>query len=677
MKLKTVEETPLFIRSKPNNPIILNTYLGVTMNSKLFFKMLLLLILPIFLYSENIEKEPVKLIKVETKEQTKDLQIEENTNTTEVKTQEEIAKSPIEKQIEEQNKLLEDVIKNINSEKYLTSSIDIKAYKKEISLLTNKININRIEKNTLAVKRDEIKKTYLKQEYNYEQTLKNIVLAKQEYKDKKYFENLIKNNLKSLEKDQELVDKNTKLYDEESKNKNTISNAFSENYIELHNQTHIQTFVLEYLLENMSSFRKTNFFIDEFNLQYLVNKIDSIYGISFISGLTSYHLKFSIGQIVVVIFIMGILRLLNLKIISLIANLIARFFVRSKDADSESIRQYLRMSIDTPLKYSLYLLGIQISVFILVDDPILIETIMPWINTTYMALLTWGLYAILNNSINIYAHTLLEKYPNVRKEMIVFILRIIKIILILLVILFLFTQLGIDIKAIAASLGVGGIAIALASKDTLANFFSSLNIMTDNSFSQGDWIKTSNVEGTVVDIRMRTTRIRTFDNAMITVPNTQLANTPIINWSKRKIGRRIKMTLGITYDSQMKDIVQLKKDIFEMLDNHPNIASNKNIQESHSRRFEAIKKEDLQGIKRTLLVYIDAYGASSIDILIYCFSRSPDWEEWLITKEDVLVKLEALVKKNNCDFAYPTQTIMLKKEEEIIDPISEKLSSMS
>ena len=647
------------------------------MNSKLFFKMLLLLILPIFLYSENIEKEPVKLIKVETIEQTKDVQIEENTNTTEVKTQEEIAKSPIEKQIEEQNKLLEDVIKNINSEKYLTSSIDIKAYKKEMSLLTNKININRIEKNTLAVKRDEIKKTYLKQEYNYEQTLKNIVLAKQEYKDKKYFENLIKNNLKSLEKDQELVDKNTKLYDEESKNKNTISNAFSENYIELHNQTHIQTFVLEYLLENMSSFRKTNFFIDEFNLQYLVNKIDSIYGISFISGLTSYHLKFSIGQIVVVIFIMGILRLLNLKIISLIANLIARFFVRSKDADSESIRQYLRMSIDTPLKYSLYLLGIQISVFILVDDPILIETIMPWINTTYMALLTWGLYAILNNSINIYAHTLLEKYPNVRKEMIVFILRIIKIILILLVILFLFTQLGIDIKAIAASLGVGGIAIALASKDTLANFFSSLNIMTDNSFSQGDWIKTSNVEGTVVDIRMRTTRIRTFDNAMITVPNTQLANTPIINWSKRKIGRRIKMTLGITYDSQMKDIVQLKKDIFEMLDNHPNIASNKNIQESHSRRFEAIKKEDLQGIKRTLLVYIDAYGASSIDILIYCFSRSPDWEEWLITKEDVLVKLEALVKKNNCDFAYPTQTIMLKKEEELIDPISEKLSSMS
>ena len=609
------------------------------MQSKLFFKILLLLILPIFLYSENVKEESISLTK--------------NQNS-------------IERQIQEQNKLLEEVVKNINNEKYLNLTIDKKTYKKEINLLTNKININKIQKNNLAVIRDELKKEYLKQKYDYELTLKNISQAKLEYKDKKYFENLIKSNLKSLEKSQQLLDKNILTYEKESKNKNTVSDTFSENYVELHNQTHVQAFVLEHLLDNMSSFRKTNFFIDEFNLQYLVNKIDSIYGISFISGLTSYHLKFSIGQIVVVLFIISILRLLNLKIISLIANLIARFFVRSKDADSESIREYLKISIDTPLKYSLYLLGIQISVFILVDDPVLIETIMPWINTTYMALLTWGLYTILNNSINIYAHTLLDKYPNVRKEMIVFILRIIKIILILLVVLFLFTQLGIDIKAIAASLGVGGIAIALASKDTLANFFSSLNIMTDNSFSQGDWIKTSDVEGTVVDIRMRTTRIRTFDNAMITVPNTQLANTPIINWSKRKIGRRIKMTLGITYTSKMEDIVNLKNDIRNMLNNHPDIASSKNEEVNHSKRFEAIKKEDLQGIKKTLLVYIDAYGNSSIDILIYCFTKSPEWENWLTTKEDVIVKIEALVKKNNCDFAFPTQTIFVKNDSEIL-----------
>ncbi len=212
-------------------------------------------------------------------------------------------------------------------------------------------------------------------------------------------------------------------------------------------------------------------------------------------------------------------------------------------------------------------------------------------------------------------------------------------------------------------MGVGGIAIALAAKDTLANFFASLNIMTDNSFSQGDWIKTNDFEGTVVDIRMRTTRIRTFDNAMITVPNSQIANAHILNWSKRIIGRRIKMSLGVTYENKMDDIVNLKNDIFEMLQNHPKIATNHNIHISRTRAFEATKREDLDGIKNTLLVFIDEFGPSSINILIYCFSRSPDWEDWLHTKQDVMIQIAKLVEKNNCDFAYPTQAIVLKREE--------------
>ena len=624
------------------------------MKFKTFYKILIILMVPLFLYSNNIKNQSTPTVITNDKSSLTDIFEEKDINAENT--------SLIEQQIEERNKLVNTVIQNINNETYLNIDINEEEYKKQIDLLSNKININKIENNSLAVKRDELKKETLKQEYQYKQTLKEIILAKKEYKDKKYIQKLLNTNLEELKKS--LVYSYEELYKEESNNKNSISSAFSTNYIELYNQNHLQTFVLEYLLENMSLYRQTNFIIDEFNLQYLVNKIDSIYGISFISGLTSYYLKFSIGEIAVVISIMLVFRLLNSYIIIFIASLISKFFVKNEDLDGKAIKQYLKESIDSPLKYSLYLLGIQISLYILISDPELITQIMPWINTTYMALLTWGLYAILNNSISIYAHNLLEKYPNVRKEMIVFILRIIKIILILLVILFLFTQLGIDIKAIAASLGVGGIAIALASKDTLANFFGSLNIMTDNSFSQGDWIKTSTVEGTVVDIRMRTTRIRTFDNAMITVPNTELANTHIVNWSKRKIGRRIKMTLGITYQSKMEDIVQLKNDIRDMLENHPQIASSKNSIISHTRRFEAIKREDLDGVKRTLLVYVDAYGASSIDILVYCFSRSPAWEDWLITKEDVLIKIDELVKKNNCDFAYPTQTLMLKNDDE-------------
>lgn len=623
------------------------------MPKKILFKILIILIAPIFIFAQNTQETTVKLIKEETKKENID------TNSLKKSDEETTQNTEEEKQIELQNRLLEEVIENINNESYLTTLNNNNEIKKELNFLTNRININKKQKNSLAVSRDKLRVLYLQEKEIYHNTLKDIIISKQEFKDKKYFEMLLTNTINSLLATP--IHKYTNLYESESKVDNSISKAFTKNYIEAYNQNHTQIFILEHLLDNISKFRKTNFFIDEFNLQYLVNKIDSITGISFVSNLTSYYLKFSIGEIVVVLFIIGFFRLLNTKIISIIANFIAKIFVKREHEDSEAIRQYLRMSIDSPLIYALYTLAIQISIFILIKDPEIIAQIMPWVNTIYMALLTWALYAILNNSINIYAHSLLEKYPNVRKEMIVFILRIIKIILILLVILFLFSQLGIDIKAIAASLGVGGIAIALASKDTLANFFGSLNIMTDNSFSQGDWIKTSNIEGTVVDIRMRTTRIRTFDNAMITVPNSQLANTHIMNWSKRKIGRRIKMSIGITYESKMDDIVNLKNDIYNMLSNHPDIAAPKTTQQSNSRKFEAIKKEDLQGIKRTLLVYIDELDNSSVNILVYCFSRSPNWEDWLITKEDVIVKISELTAKNNCEFAYPTQTLWINK----------------
>ena len=564
----------------------------------------------------------------------------------------------IDEQLALQKQYILNIIKNINNKIYLKT--DINQNKKNVKLLTSKIHINTSKNNTLAVKRDEVQLLILKQQASYENTLKNIIKGKQTFKDKEYFIKLLNNNIIELNK--EILLPYTKTYENEKIKENIVSKQYTKNYIELQKQTNTQSFVLKYLLEHMYLYRQTNFFIDEFNLAYLMSTIDSISFISYLSEFTSYYFNFTIGEIIIVLLIIFFIRILNTRIINIVAGFIAKIFIRKKYDDSEDIRAYLQKTIDRPLVLSLYIFSIHIAIHILIKDPTIIQQILPWINTIYISLLTWTLYSLLNNGINVYANTLLTKYPNVRKEMIIFILRIVKIILILLVILFLFSQLGIDIKAIAASLGVGGIAIALASKDTLANFFGSLNIMTDNSFSQGDWIQTNDVEGTVVDIRMRSTRIRTFDNAMITIPNSQLANTPIRNWSKRKIGRRIKMYLGITYESKMEDIIQLKKDLYDMLENHSKIASPKNIESTKTKKFEAIKKDDLSGVKKTLLVYIDKYNNSSIDILIYCFSKSPAWEDWLVTKEDVLIKISSLVKKNNCSFAYPTQTIMLNKK---------------
>ncbi|MBP9491267.1 MAG: mechanosensitive ion channel family protein [Aliarcobacter sp.] len=620
--------------------------------NKIYHFLFIILFLPIFLFSQEMPTTPIKLL---IKESSKPIEqpIEEITQT-------------IEEQINIQNKLIEDVIKNINNESFLTTLPEKNYYENEILFLNNRINANNLQNNSIAIKRDELRIAFLREKSFYENTLKDIILAKKEFKNKKYFEEILLNNIRLIQDFK--LDDYTLIYENELKNNsNKVSNDFIDNYIELYNQKHTQLFVLQYLYANMQKFRSSNFFIDEFNLKYMINKIDSLKGISFLSSLTSYHLNFSVGEGVVALLIILFFRLINRYVIELIANFVSKIFIKKEIQDEESLIFYLKDAINTPLIYSLYLLSIQISIFILIKDQILINNIMPWINTIYMALLTWAIYSILNNSITIYAQNLLERYQNVRKEMIVFILKIIKVILILVVILFLFTQLGIDVKAILASLGVGGIAIALAAKDTLANFFASLNIMTDNSFSQGDWIKTDDFEGTVVDIRMRTTRIRTFDNAMITVPNSQIANAHILNWSKRIIGRRIKMTVGITYESKMENIVNLKNDIFNMLITHPKIATNNNINISKTKAFEAIKQEDLYGVKNTILVFIDEFGTSSINILVYCFSKSPMWEDWLDTKEEVMIEISKLVEKNSCEFAYPTQAILIKKDEKIED----------
>jgi len=560
----------------------------------------------------------------------------------------------VDEHLNEQVVVANEVINRINKEKLLEQE-KLKKFNDEINYLENRIDINKRENNTLAVKRDEVRILILKEKKAFNDTLKKIVKGKKAYKSKEYFETLLRENIESLQNSP--LDKFRKDYLQQKESYGEISKEFVSNYEELLNQNSQQLFTLKYLLENISSYRKTNFFIDQFNIQYLINTIDSSDYISTLSEFTSYHLKFSIGEVIVVILIMGFFRLLNTRIITLLSSFICKFFIKNCDEDFE---EYLSKSIQRPLVLALYTLSIQISIFILVKDTIFINSIIPWLNTFYLALFTWAIYSFLTNGISNFAQNLVERYPNVRREMIVFILRITKILLIILVILFLFSQLGLDIKAIAASLGVGGIAIALASKDTLANFFGSLNIMTDNSFSQGDWIETNSIEGTVVDIRMRTTRIRTFDNAMITIPNSELANANIKNYSKRKIGRRIDMKIGITYECKMDDIVNLKNDIREMLHEHEDIATEKNAILNVTRKFEAIKREDLQGVKRTLLVFIDEYDKSSINILVYCFSRSPDWEKWLEVKEDVIVQIERLVKKNNCEFAYPTQTLHIK-----------------
>jgi MscS family membrane protein len=199
---------------------------------------------------------------------------------------------------------------------------------------------------------------------------------------------------------------------------------------------------------------------------------------------------------------------------------------------------------------------------------------------------------------------------------------------------------GINVTALFASLGIGGLAFALAAKDAAANLFGSFSLLADKSRRIGEWIKVNGVEGTVEDIGMRTTKIRSFGKSLITVPNQIIANNPIENFSRRGV-RRIKMRIGLTYNTNEKQITKIVEELKYMLHTHENISQ-----------------------KETLIVNFESFGDSGLNIFIYTFTSTSNWLKYLDIREDVHLKIMNIVESNGSSFAFPSQSIYIEKTKD-------------
>jgi MscS family membrane protein len=200
-------------------------------------------------------------------------------------------------------------------------------------------------------------------------------------------------------------------------------------------------------------------------------------------------------------------------------------------------------------------------------------------------------------------------------------------------------NLGYSISGLLASLGIGGLAVALAAKDTLSNIFGSFMIILDRPFHIGDWVKAGDMEGVVEEVGFRSTKIRTFAKTLITVPNNIIANLAIDNFS-RMPNRRIKLNVGVTYETspaQMRRAVSL---IREMLTNHPAI------------------QQDF------FLVNFTDFGASSLDIMVYCFTTTTVWGEYLDARENVCLKIMDILEELGLEIAFPSRSVYLRGEQE-------------
>ena len=252
------------------------------------------------------------------------------------------------------------------------------------------------------------------------------------------------------------------------------------------------------------------------------------------------------------------------------------------------------------------------------------------------ALLIFDIFWALFNIVNIFedkVYNIIGKYGKASREMASFIIKITKVFIVSLGIVALLQEFGINVTGFLASLGLGGLAFALAAKDTAANIFGGIAILTDNIFKIGEWIKVGDAEGVVEDIGMRTTKIRAFDKRLIIVPNSVIANSNVENFSRRD-KRRVVMRIGLIYNTSIETIKKVVEEIREMLYNHPDIAKDE-----------------------SLLIYFDEYEESALSIFCYFFTNTSDWKEYLRIRENINLKIKEIIERYPTDFAFPSNSI--------------------
>ena len=290
-------------------------------------------------------------------------------------------------------------------------------------------------------------------------------------------------------------------------------------------------------------------------------------------------------------------------------------------------------ALKNPVSFSFILIGFHLFFLLLLHETDFIKQLL---NTLVVFLIFWAIIAVAEALRGLIYHTTNKLNPDLSKEMANFMLTLIKIFIGGIGLGAMLQVWGINVTALLASLGLGGLAFALAAKDTASNLFGSFAILADKSIRIGEWIKVNGVEGVVEDIGMRTTKIRTFEKSLITVPNQVIANSPIENFSRRDM-RRIKMTIGITYGSTQAQVETIVQEIHYLLHTHENIAQDE-----------------------TIMVNFKAFSESSLDIFIYCFTRTANWKNYMNIKQEVQMEIMKIVEANGSSFAFPSQSVYVE-----------------
>lgn len=190
-----------------------------------------------------------------------------------------------------------------------------------------------------------------------------------------------------------------------------------------------------------------------------------------------------------------------------------------------------------------------------------------------------------------------------------------------------------NVGGLVAGLGIGGLAVALAAQDALANLFGYFVILADEPFIVGEYVVIGDVSGTVESVGFRSTRVRVLDQSLVTIPNKTVMNANISNWS-RLLKRRLNMTLGIDYRNAPEKVLSVVQAVREMLMEH-----------------ELVEPDSV------VVQFVD-FGTSSLDIMIICFMKTPNWNDFQAARQDINLKLMAIMQERGVELAVPVRSLV-------------------
>ncbi|MCI8384009.1 MAG: mechanosensitive ion channel family protein [Clostridia bacterium] len=340
-------------------------------------------------------------------------------------------------------------------------------------------------------------------------------------------------------------------------------------------------------------------------------------------------------QIVDILIAIGII--LFFRIFSgTISYIIIRMF-KIKEKKAKSIKQ---SAFYSPLKIFFIILGFYLAVVFLKEPFQITNEIMNVVYKAFIIISTIafakGLASSFTPKSSLYQKIKEKTTKDVEDSMFDFALKIIRAVIYIIAGFIVITALGVNLNGLVAGLGIGGVIFTLAAQDTAKNLFAGVIVFLDKPFIVGDWIQVEAFEGTVEDITFRSTRVRTFENSVVNIPNSIIANASIINWSKME-KRRYRMNLCIELDTPLEKLEKFQARVQEML-----------------QAREAIFDD-------SIIVKFDTITDNGLNVLICSFTNSVDYNSYIAQREEINYKIMKILREENIELAYDTKTIQVKK----------------